>query len=77
LTMEGLNQAELDMGHFAEIEVSPERSITIQVKVRQDPTHASTTRQEFNFVLSPLDETGMQIVRQSSMFYTPSENLKQ
>jgi cytochrome c oxidase accessory protein FixG len=77
LTMEGLNQAELDMGHFAEIEVSPERSITIQVKVRQDPAHASTTRQEFNFVLSPLGETGMQTVRHSSMFYTPSENLKQ
>ena len=77
LTMEDLNQAELDIGHFAEIEVTPERSITVQVKVRQDPAHAMTTRQEFNFILTPLGETGMQSVRQSSMFYTPSENLKQ
>ena len=77
LTMEDLNQAELDMGHFAEIEVTPERSITVQVKVRQDPAHAMTTRQEFNFILTPLGETGMQSIRQSSMFYTPSENLKQ
>ena len=76
LSMEGLNQAELDTGHFAEIEVPPERSITIQVKVRQDPEHASTTRQEFNFVLTPLGETAPQSVKHSSMFYNPAKNLK-
>ena len=64
-------------GHFAEFEVPPERSITIQVKVRQDPAHASTTRQEFNFVLTPLGETDLQSVKHSSMFYNPAKNLKQ
>jgi len=77
LSMEGLNQAELDMGHFAEIEVPPERSITIQVKVRQHPEYASTTRQEFNFVLTPLGETDLERVKHSSMFYNPAKNLKQ
>ncbi len=77
LSMEGLNQAELDMGHFAEIEVPPERSITIQVKVRQDPEYANTNRQEFVFVLTPLGETDQQSVRHPSMFYNPDKNLKQ
>ena len=76
LSMEGLNQAELDMGHFAEIEVPPERSITIQVKVRQDPEYASMTRQEFVFVLTPLGETNLQSVKHPSMFFNPAKNLK-
>lgn len=76
LSMQGLNQAELDMGHFTEIEVAAERSIKIQVKVRQDPKYASTTRQEFDFVLTPVGETETQGVKHSSMFYTPTENLK-
>jgi cytochrome c oxidase accessory protein FixG len=76
LSMEGLNQAELDMGHFAEIEVPPERSITIQVKVRQDPAYASMTRQEFVFVLTSLGETNLQSVKHPSMFYNPAKNLK-
>jgi cytochrome c oxidase accessory protein FixG len=76
LSMEGLNQAELDMGHFAEIEVPPERSITIQVKVRQDPEHARMTRQEFVFVLTPMGETNLQSVKHPSMFYNPAKNLK-
>ena len=76
LSMQGLNQAELDMGHFAEIEVAAERSIKIQVKVRQDPKYASTSRQEFNFALTPVGETDAQEVKHTSMFYTPGENLK-
>lgn len=76
LSMQGLNGAELDMGHFAEIEVAAERSIKIQVKVRQDPNHARTTRQEFDFVLTPIGKTETQPVKHSSMFYTPTENLK-
>ena len=77
LSMEGLNQAELDTGHFTEFEVMPERSMKIQAKVRMDPTNASKSRQEFNFILMPLDASDQQGVKQSSMFYTPSENLKQ
>jgi len=37
----------------------------------------TTSRQEFTFILTPLDAKANQGVRQSSMFYTPSENLKQ
>jgi cytochrome c oxidase accessory protein FixG len=76
LSIEGLNEAELDMGHFAEIEVAAERSIKIQVKVRQDPKYASMTRQDFNFVLTPVGKTETQGVKHLSMFYIPTENLK-
>ena len=76
LAIEGLNKAELDMGHFSEIEVAAERSIKIQVKVRQDPKFASKIRQDFDFVLTPVGETKAQAVKHSSMFYMPAENLK-
>ncbi len=77
LSMEGLPEAELDTGHFSEFEVLPERSIKIQAKVRLDPENASTSRQEFSFVLTPMDTEQAVGIRQSSMFYTPDENLKQ
>ena len=77
LTMEGLDQAELDTGHFAEFEVPSERSMKIHAKVRLDPKQVTRSRQEFTFILTPLDAKENQDVRQSSMFYTPSENLKQ
>ena len=77
LTMEGLKQAELDTGYFSEFEVMPERSMKIQVKVRLDPIYATTSRQEFNFVLTPMNSEETPGIKQSSMFYIPSENLKQ
>jgi len=66
-----------EMNHLTRKEAAEHKRLACQVKVRQDPAHAMTTRQEFNFILTPLGETGMQSVRQSSMFYTPSENLEQ
>lgn len=77
LSMEGLPQAELDTGYFSEIEVLPERSIKIQAKVRLDPAHATTNRQEFNFVLTPMGNKEDAGIKHSSMFYIPSENLNQ
>lgn len=77
LTIKGLDQAELDTGHFAEFEVPSERSMKIHAKVRLDPKQVTRSRQEFTFILTPLDAKENQDVRQSSMFYTPSENLKQ
>jgi polyferredoxin len=77
LTMEGLKQAELDTGHFTEFEVLPERSMKIQAKVRLDPTQATKSRQEFSFVLTPMDTVENLGIKQSSMFYIPSDNLKQ
>ena len=76
LSMQGLQQAELDMGHFAEIAVAAERSIKIQVLVRQDPKFARTSRQEFDFVITPVGGTETQSVKHPSMFYTPAENLE-
>ena len=77
LSLQGLNQAELDMGHFTELEVAAERSIKIQVLVRQDPKDARISRQEFDFVLTPVGKTETQVVKHPSMFYTPAENLRQ
>ncbi len=77
LSMTGLPEAELDTGHFSEFEVLPERSMKIQAKVRMDPKLASTNRQEFLFVLTPMDTEQTVGIKETSMFYIPAENLKQ
>jgi cytochrome c oxidase accessory protein FixG len=77
LSMMGLPEAELDTGHFSEFEVLPERSMKIQAKVRMDPKLASMSRQEFSFVLTPMDTEQTIGIKETSMFYIPAENLKQ
>lgn len=75
LAIEGLPGAELDSGHLPEIVVAPERSVKLPVKVRLDPRQVNRSRQEFNFVLVPLEEGEPAGVSHPSMFYVPPGQL--
>jgi len=77
LVIQGLDKAQLDTGHSSEIKLLPEHSATVQVKIRLNPRFASQSREEFDFVLLPLQSGESETVMETSMFYIPIERLGQ
>jgi len=75
LAVEGLPDAELDSGPFREILVPPERNVKIPVKLRLDPRRVEQSRQEFRFVLVPLQADDPAGISHTSMFYIPPGRL--
>lgn len=75
LKIEGLKQAQLNMGNFSRFELRPESSVHLIALVRQFPKHAQRIKQEFYFVANPLSGKQAEKIRFKSMFYVPKAQL--
>ena len=75
ISIEGLDRAELDMGHFKEVLVPAEGSVKLVAKVRVLPSLVSKSRTEFNFVINSIDSEVKQKVSQQNVFYVPEKQI--
>ncbi|MCW9030837.1 MAG: cytochrome c oxidase accessory protein CcoG [Gammaproteobacteria bacterium] len=77
ISIEGLDGAELDMGHFTEISLAAEHSVKVNAKVRVSPGYVSQSRTKFNFVIDSVDSKIKHKVSQQNIFYVPEKQLIQ
>ena len=75
VTIEGLDRAELDMGHFSEVIVPAEGTVKLVAKVRILPSLVSKSRTEFDFVINSIDSEVKQKVSQQNVFYIPEKQV--
>ena len=75
ISIEGLNRAELDMGHFSEITVPAEGSVKLIAKVRVLPALMLRSSTKFNFVIHSIDSKVKQQLSQQNVFYIPEKQL--
>lgn len=75
ISIEGLNRAELDMGHFSEITVPAEGSVKLIAKVRVLPALMLRSRTKFNFVIDSKNSKVKQRLSQQNIFYVPEKQL--
>ncbi|MDY6978379.1 MAG: cytochrome c oxidase accessory protein CcoG [Pseudomonadota bacterium] len=71
ISIEGLPQAELDLGENREVTVSPEHSLKLIAKVNRRPETAEQERQPFEFVIRQMDSEDPLTSRRDTVFYTP------
>lgn len=76
IMIEGLNNAELDMGRFTEITLPPEHSVKLIAKVRVSPDDITTSRTEFNFVINSVNSKEKHRYSQKNVFYIPEKQIK-
>lgn len=77
LSINNLEKAELTGSHIQRIELLPEDSLQVHVKVNQPAYIAKENRSEFTFKLIPLMESKkVKGTESTSMFYVPSEKLR-
>ncbi len=75
ISIEGLKDAELDMGRFSEIHLAAEHSVKLIAKVRIAPVNVSKIRTSFNFVINSVDRKIKQKISQQNVFYVPEKQL--
>ena len=63
--------AQLDMGHFAEIELGPEQRLRLAAKVRLSPDVFDGRSHPFEFVAEPSVGDGLEAVAHPSVFFVP------
>ncbi|MDZ7803700.1 cytochrome c oxidase accessory protein CcoG [Thiohalophilus sp.] len=71
ISIEGLPQAELDLGGNSEVTVSAEHSLKLIAKVNRRPQTAEQERRSFEFVIRQLDSDDPLTTRRNTVFYTP------
>jgi cytochrome c oxidase accessory protein FixG len=74
ISMEGLEDADIDLGGKQVVTVAAESNLTVIAKVNQRPEEAKQVQQDFYFVIRQLDSSNPIHERRQTMFYTP-ENL--
>lgn len=75
LGIQGLENAELELGRENDIKLLPQQSNLIYVKVKMQPGQASQSQQSFNFVLAPIGNAKLDTLVQSAVFYIPESKL--
>lgn len=75
ISIEGLKDAELDVGNFTDVSVPAEHSVKLSAKVRLLPANVSRSRTRFNFVIKSVDSKVKQKVTQQNVFYVPERQL--
>jgi len=77
LGLDGLEpSAKLDAGHFRQFTLGPEQMLPLQVKVSRDPRQIRQMRKPFAFVLEPVGQEDAPVVRHSTQFYTPPQQVR-
>ena len=75
ISIEGLENVELDMGKFSEIHVDAEHSVKLIAKVRMSPADVSKSNTRFNFVIKSVGSKIKRKVSQQNVFYVPEKQL--
>lgn len=75
ISIEGLKNAELDMGKFTEITLHAEHSVKLIAKVRVFPADMTTSRTKFNFIINSINSKIKRKVSQQNVFYVPAKKL--
>ena len=75
ISINGLKDAELDIGKFTEVNVAAEHSVKVTANVRILPANVSSSRTKFNFVINSLNSKVKQKVVQQNVFYVPEKQL--
>jgi polyferredoxin len=76
ISIEGLIDAELDLGKFTEVNVPAEHSVKVTANVRISPANVKNSRTKFNFVINSLNSKVKQKVIQQNVFYVPQKQLR-
>ena len=74
-SIEGLDRAELDMGHFSEVTVPAEGSVKLIAKVRILPALVKQSRTKFSFVINSTDSKVKHTLSKKNVFYVPEKQL--
>ncbi len=69
--VQGLEGAELDMGRIERLELAPEDSLRVLVRVRFAAASGDQKRYPFHFTLTPQGREDVEPIRVESNFYTP------
>lgn len=75
ISIDGLDNAELDMGRFSEVEVPAEGSVKLIAKIRILPSYVPQSRTKFKFVINSIDSKVKQQLSQQNVFYVPEKQL--
>ena len=75
VTIEGLDRAELDMGHFSEVNVPAEGSVKLVAKVRVLPSLMKQASTKFSFVINSTDSKVKHSLNKKNVFYVPKKQL--
>ncbi|MDH5394263.1 MAG: cytochrome c oxidase accessory protein CcoG [Gammaproteobacteria bacterium] len=70
LVVEGLKQAEVDLGRLKRLTLKPEQTLTVLVRIKHEAISHSNGQQPFEFVLVPKNIV-FDPIRDSALFYTP------
>lgn len=71
--IEGMQQAELDMGRFSEVTLLPEHSVKLVAKIKAFPSSVNKSRTGFKFIIIPGDNIAEHKLVQQSVFYVPEK----
>ncbi|MCB1773088.1 MAG: 4Fe-4S dicluster domain-containing protein, partial [Gammaproteobacteria bacterium] len=63
--------AELDMGHFSEVELHPEQRLRLSAKVRLAPVEFDGLSHPFDLVAEPQNAPGLEPLSHPSVFFVP------
>ncbi|MEJ2143113.1 MAG: cytochrome c oxidase accessory protein CcoG, partial [Gammaproteobacteria bacterium] len=75
LGIQGLEGADLQLGRSNLIELHPQQSSLIYLKVHTDPSMAKQSQQSFMFVLTPVGDSEQEIIRHAAVFFIPEDKL--
>ncbi len=76
IRLEGITDAELDMGRFREIKLPAEHSVKLIAKVRANPKTVSNSRTPISFIIESIGEKPKITLVQQNTFYVPEKQLK-
>ena len=71
ISLEGIEQAELDMGHFAEFTLRSGDSVKLQVAIKHTRLNHEGQRIDFMFVVQSLNTKDIPIIRHKAVFNQP------
>lgn len=75
IAIEGLKEAELDMGQFQVVNVPAEGSVKLIAKIRVFPIYVAASRSKFNFIINSVDNEVMKTLSKQNVFYVPANQI--
>jgi cytochrome c oxidase accessory protein FixG len=73
--IQGLENAQLQLGRKNDIKLLPQHSNVVYVKVQADPAMAEQSQQSFMFVLAPIGDVELDTIKQPAVFFIPENKL--
>lgn len=73
LVVEGLKNAEVDLGRIKSLTLKPEQTYTVLIRIKHEAIRHTNGQQPFEFVLVPKNIV-FDPIRDNALFYTPKQN---